>query len=199
MSQTRLLDRDRSIVVVIDLQGKLLTMAHRWERVVAATVRLLKLADLFAVPVLLTEQYPEGLGTTHPEVRAVFDAHTGATDLLTKVSFGCCGDERFEARLAALRPGLPAPDRQVVIAGIEAHVCVAQTALELLTAGCQVHLCWECVSGRGEEYRHWALQRLQQAGAQITNHESVAFEWARTKDDDRFRAMNRLLREGQIV
>ena len=92
---------------------------------------------------------------------------------------------------------MPSGSRQIVVAGIEAHVCVMQTVIELLRAGSQVHVCWECVSGRGEEYCSHALERMRQAGAWITNHESVAFEWARGKDHPAFRAMNRLLREGQ--
>ena len=86
----------------------------------------------------------------------------------------------------------------MVVAGIEAHVCVMQTVIELLRTGHQVHLCWECVSGRGEEYRRHALERMRDAGAWITNHESVGFEWARTKDHESFRALNELLRPGQL-
>ena len=64
--------------------------------------------------------------------------------------------------------------------------------------GCEAHVCWECVSGRGAEYRQWALERMQRAGATLTNHESVAFEWARDKDHPQFKALNRILRGGQI-
>ncbi len=199
MTQAELASAERCVLVVIDLQGKLMEMAWRSELVLAATGRLMKLAEIFEVPVLLTEQYPEGLGPTHPDIRAAFDALTVPKRELTKVSFGCCGDPGFEGALAALRPRVNPHDRQVIVAGIEAHVCVMQTVIELLRAGNQVHLCWECVSGRGEEYRRHALDRMQQAGAQITNHESVAFEWARSKDHDGFRAMNRLLREGQLT
>jgi nicotinamidase-related amidase len=194
-----LLDVDRSVVVVIDLQGKLMQMVHRPGLVLRGTVRLLQLADAFGVPVLLTEQYPDGLGPTAPEVQAAFDALGVNKDYLSKVSFGCCGDSGFESALQSLRPGVLPDRRQVVVAGIEAHVCVMQTVLELLRAGNEVHLCWECISGRGEEYRRNALERMQQAGACLTNHESVAFEWARDKDHPSFKAMNRILREGQIV
>jgi nicotinamidase-related amidase len=192
-----LLDVNRSIVLAVDLQGKLMEMIERPTLVIAATNRLLMLADLFKVPVILTEQYPRGLGSTHPEVQAAFDALTTPKHLLDKTSFGCCGDPNFEQVLNHLRPGVAPSRRQVVIAGIEAHVCIMQTTLELLREGSQVHLCWECVSGRGAEYRRHALERMAQAGAVITNHESVAFEWARDKNHPEFKAMNAVLREGQ--
>jgi nicotinamidase-related amidase len=197
MTTAELLDLERSLVLVIDIQGKLAQRVHRPELLVAGTVRLLRLAEIFRRPVMLTEQYPEGLGPTHPEVREAFDALTGSKRYLAKVSFGCCGDAGFQAGLDELMPGVPPDRRQIVVAGIEAHVCVMQTVIELLRAGSQVHVCWECVSGRGEEYRRHALERMRQAGAWITNHESVAFEWARGKNHPSFRATNRLLREGQ--
>jgi len=77
-------------------------------------------------------------------------------------------------------------------------VCVMQTTLELLRQGSQVFICWECVSSRGAEYRAHALDRMARAGAVLTNHESVAFEWARDKDHPRFRAMSVLLKEGPL-
>jgi nicotinamidase-related amidase len=193
-----LLDVNRSILLVIDLQGKLMDMIERPGLVLAGTKRLLKLADLFQVPVVLTEQYPKGLGSTHPEIRAVFDELSTPRRLLEKTSFGCCGDPSFETALAQSRPGILPSDRQIVIAGIEAHVCVMQTVLELRTQGTEVHLCWECVSARGAEYRKHALDRMTQAGAVITNHESVAFEWARDKNHPQFRAFSAMFREGQL-
>ncbi len=194
-----LLDVNRSIVLVIDLQGKLMEMIERPRLVIDATRRLLKLADLFSVPVLLTEQYPKGLGGTHAEVREEFDELKVAKRFIDKTSFGCCGDPGFENALRELRPGLAAAQRQIVIAGIEAHVCVMQTVLELLRQGSQPHLCWECISGRGAEYRRHALERMSRAGAVITNHESVAFEWARDKNHPQFRAFSALFREGQLT
>jgi nicotinamidase-related amidase len=199
MMTPELLDAGRSIVVVIDLQGKLMEMIHRPGLVVAATIRLMRLAELFQVPVVLTEQYPRGLGVTHPEVRAAFDALQSPKRQLEKESFGCCGDPGFEPLLAELRPGVAPEARQVVIAGIEAHVCVTQTVVELRRLGQQVFVCWECVSGRGEEYRKMALERMQQAGAVLTNHESVAFEWARDKNHPQFKALNNLLKSGQLA
>ena len=74
-----------------------------------------------------------------------------------------------------------------------------QTVVALIDRGEQVHLCWECISSRGEEYRRHALHRMQQAGAQLTNHESACFEWARDKSHPGFKAMNQILRQGQLI
>jgi len=197
VKQIELLDSSKTAVVVIDLQGKLLEMTYRWELAVKATTRLLRLAEIFRRPVILTEQYPEGLGPTHPDVQTAYDALDTEKRYVDKVSFGCCGDAGFNEAVDSVFADVPVEQRQFVIAGIETHVCVMQTVLELLRTGGQVHVCWECVTGRGEEYRRQALERMQQAGACITNHESVAFEWARSKDHESFKAMNKVLREGQ--
>lgn len=192
-----LLDVSRSVVVVVDLQGKLLGLVHRPKLVVAANVRLLRLAALFHVPVILAEQYPRGVGPTHPDVRAAFDALTTPKWYVEKTTFGCCGDEGFLRALSEARPGVLPEHRQVVVGGIETHVCVMQTTIELLRSGHQVHLCWDCISGRGEEYRRHALERMAAAGAVLTNHESVGFEWARIKSHPAFRSMSELFKEGQ--
>jgi nicotinamidase-related amidase len=194
-----LLDGNRSIVLVIDLQGKLMEMIERPRLVIASTIRLLKLADLFDVPVVLTEQYPKGLGPTHPQVRAAFDELKTVKKFLEKTAFGCCGDAGFEPLLQQVRPNLAVEQRQIVVAGIEAHICVMQTVLELRKQGTQIHLCWECISGRGTEYRRHALDRMTQAGAVLTNHESVAFEWARDKNHPQFKAYSALFKEGQLT
>jgi nicotinamidase-related amidase len=194
---TELLDIRRSLVLIIDMQGKLMEMIHRPSLVIESTCRLLRFAELYQVPVLLTEQYPQGLGPTHRDVRTVYDGLQTERRYLDKTAFGCCADERFEEALQQLRPDVPVGRRQVVVAGIEAHVCVMQTVIELLRAGNQVHLCWECVSGRGEEYRRHALERMQQAGAVMTNHESVGFEWARDTSHPGFKALSAILKKGQ--
>ena len=192
-----LLDAARSLLLVIDEQGKLMDAIDRPAATRVATKRLLRLAGLFDVPVLLTEQYPKGLGPTHPEVLAEFEALPGARRRLEKTSFGCCGDPGFFPAIDALRPSLSAGRVQFVVAGIEAHVCVMQTVLELLGSGHQVHVAWDAVSGRGAEYRARAFDRMAAAGASITNHESVGFEWARHKNDPRFRSLSDLLKGGQ--
>ena len=193
-----LADSDRSILVVIDLQGKLVDKVFRSPLVLAATHRLLELAQLFGVPVVLTEQYPRGLGPTEPALLARYEALTVAKRRVEKGAFGCFGDPGFEAALGAVRPGVPPGDRLLIVAGIEAHVCVMQTVLEARRLGQEVHLCWEAVSGRGAEHRQWALERMRQAGAVVSNLESVAFEWARHKDHAQFKAMSALFKQGQL-
>jgi nicotinamidase-related amidase len=192
-----LLDATRSTLVLIDLQGKLVHMVHRPAQVLEVSRRLLKLAGLFEVPVLLTEQYPKGIGPTEASLKELFDGLSTPTFFLEKTAFSCCGDPAFKDLLTRARPGLPLHQRQIVVAGIEAHVCVVQTVLELLEVGYEVHVCWDAVSGRGEEHRRHALERMAAAGATLTNHESVAFEWARHKDHAAFKPLSALMKEGQ--
>ena len=192
-----LLNSARSILVVIDFQGRLVQMVHRPALVLETTRRLIRLAGLFSVPVILTEQYPKGLGPTEASIRATYDTLSTPKYFLEKTAFGCCGDPGFEPLLQKARPGLTIEGRQIVVAGIEAHVCVLQTVLELLGANHEVHICWDAISGRGEEYRRHALDRMAAAGAEITNHESVAFEWARDKDHRAFKALSAQMKEGQ--
>ena len=192
-----LLDARRSVLVVIDYQGRLMEMVEQPARIVAVAKRLLRLAGMFEVPVVLTEQYPKGLGPTHPEIRAAFDALATPKRYLDKTAFGCAGDPAFLRLLDEVRPRTGEAPRQIVVAGIEAHVCVMQTVIELLRAGEQVHLAWDAVSGRGAEYVRHALGRMATAGAVMTNHESVGFEWMRDKKDPRFREMSDLFKGGQ--
>ena len=192
-----ILDPARSILLLIDLQGKLVHQVHRPALVLEASRRLMTFADLFSVPVVLTEQYSKGIGPTEAGLKAQFDRLATPTFRLEKTAFSCCGDPAFHGLLDQARPGLAQHRRQIVVGGIEAHVCVAQTVLELLQEGCEVHVCWDAVSGRGEEYRRFAIERMAAAGATITNHESVAFEWAQSKDNPGFKTLSALLKEGQ--
>ncbi|MDR3672559.1 MAG: isochorismatase family protein [Holophaga sp.] len=192
-----ILDPARSILLLIDLQGKLVHQVHRPALVLEASRRLMTFADLFSVPVVLTEQYPKGIGPTEAGLKAQFEGLSTPTFRLEKTAFSCCADPAFHALLEQARPGLTPPRRQIVVGGIEAHVCVVQTVLELLQEGSEVHVCWDAVSGRGEEYRQYALERMATSGATLTNHESVAFEWAHHKDHPGFKALSALLKEGQ--
>lgn len=192
-----LLNVDKSILVIIDLQGKLMEKIYRPQMVIQSTLSLLRLAEIFSVPVLVSEQYPKGLGKTHPVIWESFTKLKTSKAYMEKSSFGCCGDPNFEMLLAKLRPEIPSEQRQIVVAGIEAHICVMQTTLELIQDGNQVHICWDAVSCRGEECRKHALDRMYQASAVITSHESVGFEWARDKNHPGFKEMSQLFKEEQ--
>lgn len=192
-----LLDSRRSTLLLIDLQGKLVHSVHRSAMILEASRRLVRLAGLFSVPVILSEQYPKGLGPTEPGLLQAVEALSVPALRLVKDAFSCCGDPAFAGLLEQARPGLPRDQHTVVVAGIEAHVCVLQTVLELRAAGHPVQVCWDAVSGRGPEYRAHALERMAAAGAVLTNHESVGFEWARHKDHPSFKTMSAIFKEGQ--
>jgi nicotinamidase-related amidase len=194
MLPMELLDARRSVLLLIDLQGRLVEIVEHSARVVAVSKRLLGLGEMFEVPVLLAEQYPKGIGPTHPGIRAAFDAVTTPKRSLEKTTFSCCGQPDFAALIDSIRPRPGTAPRQVVVGGVEAHICVVQTVLGLLRAGDQVHVCWDAVSSRAPGYAERALDRMAQAGAVITNHESVGFEWAREKNHPRFREMSDLLK-----
>lgn len=192
-----LLDARRSVLLLIDYQGRLVQIVEHPARILAVARRLLRLAEMFEVPSVLVEQYPKGIGATHPELRGAFDAVSTPKRHLEKTTFSGCGHPGFAALIDEVRPRTGGAPRQFVVGGVEAHVCVMQTVIELLRAGEQVYLCWDAISSRGAEYVRHALARMAQAGAVITNHESVGFEWARDKNHPRFREMSDIFKEGQ--
>jgi len=146
----------------------------------AVLVRAFQALDL---PVLVTEQYPKGLGNTIPELAAI----AGGAPLV-KDSFSCAGETAFVAALERLRP------RQVLLTGIETHVCVAQTALDLLHAGYQVQIPHDAVNSRRSADREWALHRLQLAGAIISSTESALFELLDRCGTEDFRTISKLIK-----
>lgn len=200
---TRLCDADNALLLVIDLQGKIFEMGFNRDRLHVLSRGLMRLAELFRVPVVLTEQYPRGLGPTEPEIRGTFDGLQTETHMLEKTSFGCWGEPAFAelvTRLAgqirARRQGGPGRPVDVVVCGMETHVCVQQTVLELLgQPDLRVVVLADCVGGRVEAYHRVALERFRQCGAVISTIESLAFEWTRDKSDPRFKPMSALIKE----
>jgi len=177
-----ILDAGSIALVVVDVQERInavMADQHHVPRL-AVLVRAFQALDL---PVLVTEQYPKGLGNTIPELAAI----AGGTPLV-KDSFSCSGDTAFVAALERLRP------RQVLLTGIETHVCVAQTALDLLHAGYQVQIPHDAVNSRRSADRKWALHRLQQAGAIISSTESALFELLDRCGTEDFRTISKLIK-----
>jgi nicotinamidase-related amidase len=176
----RTIDRRRSTLLVIDIQGRLMPAIADGGEVVAQAGRLMAAADLVGVPVVMTEQNPRGLGPTvqdlKPETRAVHG----------KMHFDACREAGFLAALGE-RP-------DVVVAGCEAHVCVAQTVLGLVEADRKVYLVRDAIGARRPESKETAIRRLAAHGAEIVTTEMVIFEWLETAEHPRFKEALGLVR-----
>jgi nicotinamidase-related amidase len=174
------IDRDRSLLLVVDLQAKMVPAIEDHERVVANVAWLVRAAQRIGVPVAATEQYAKGLGPTVPDVRA----------LLPEGAIGA--KTRFSAVAAECLVGLPGADRaQVVLAGVETHVCLLQTALELVEEGKEVYAVADAVGSRRAFDRDVALLRMRQEGVRIVTREMVVFEWLGEADTPLFRAVSK--------
>ncbi len=188
MHALSLCDRDFAQLLVVDIQERLLAVVPKADReqVIRHTGMLLTAAQTLDIPVLATEQYPRGLGHTEPAVAEHFPP---ALTPLEKTCFSSCGAAGMEARLA------PPDERgQVVIAGMETHVCVLQTTSDLLAQGYSVFVAEDAVCSRSPDNRRNALERMTRAGVTITNTESVVFEWLRDARHEHFKALSQLFR-----
>ena len=179
------LRRDGAVLVVVDLQEKLLPAIAEKDRVLRNSLLLLRAARELELPVVLTTQYERGLGPTVAEVLA---EAPGVTPV-DKVAFGCFGSEEFLARLAAL----PGRD-QLVVAGIESHICVAQTVLGALGEGYQVHVATDAVGSRTPDGRQVGLRRMERAGAVLSSAEMAIYELLGGSDHPAFKQMLPLLK-----
>lgn len=166
MTTAHVVDRSDAVLVLIDMQESLAAAMERGDATVGAAVLLARAAGLLDVPVIVTRQYPEGLGDTLPALR---EATPDAVSI-DKRSFSCLAEPRFAEQIGALGR------RQVVVAGMETHICVAQTSLALLAEGYRVHVVADGVCSRRSVDREIALDRLRAAGAEITVAESVIYE-----------------------
>jgi nicotinamidase-related amidase len=181
------LDRTRAILVVIDVQERLAPVIHEVSDVVANIARLIRGAHVLGVPVLLTEQYVKGLGSTVAPLREALDETCGFAPI-EKMCFSSVGCADFMARLDM------AGRRQVLIAGIEAHVCVFQTALDLIEKGYEVFAVEDAVSSRTARNRDIAVRRMVSEGAKIASTEMALFELTVTSGTDEFKAISRLVK-----
>jgi nicotinamidase-related amidase len=161
------LDRSRAAILIVDVQERLTPAmpADALARVLKYGKALVGCAQELGIPVLATEQYPKGLGATVPELRAVLPSAP-----LQKTHFSCGADPAFAAALEATRR------RQVIVAGMETHVCVFQTARDLVQMGYEVQVCADAVSSRTEEHRRTGLELCREAGAVITTAETAIFD-----------------------
>lgn len=169
--------RESSLLLVIDLQAAMLKVMDDWQETARRVNQLTRAADALGVPVVVTEHYRKGLGETIPEVAGVM---TDAT-VLHKDHFSACMETEF---LGAIRSF---GRRQIIVTGMEAHVCVLQTGLDLIQNGYQVQLVVDAVSSRAEFDRDVGVGLFRQAGAVITCTEAVIFQWAFRAGTEEFR------------
>lgn len=180
-------DAKRSQLLVIDQQTRLAGAmpADAVEQVLQHSSRLIQAAQSLDIPVLVSEQYPKGLGETESLVKQQLDDRA---TVFEKTRFSCCGAEGYNQLISKNnRP-------QLILTGMETHVCVLQTAMDLLTTGYEVFVVEDAVCSRDIMHKNNALQRLQQAGVIISNYESVLFEWLRDAKHPQFKSISALLK-----
>lgn len=173
-----------TLLVIVDIQEKLVRAMHAREELLIRAQQLVQGARVLNVPVLVTEQNPKGLGATVPEIAA----HLSGVRPISKFSFGCCASEEF---LQALRAGAA---RNVLMAGIETHVCVYQTARELLTRGCHVEIVADACSSRTPENKQIGLDKMRAAGAAVTSVETALFELLKVAEGPLFKEILKIVK-----
>ena len=174
-----------SQLVLIDVQEKLCRAmpAGSLGELLHNSANLLQAAHLLDIPIIHTEQYPHGLGATHAQLATWLDSDRR----VEKTCFSCCAEPTFMAKLHGDR-------HQIILAGMEAHICVLQTALHLQALGRQVFVVEDAVLSRKLENKANALARLRQAGVIVSNTESVLFEWLKVAEGEAFKQISRLVR-----
>jgi nicotinamidase-related amidase len=170
MPSPDLLDRGTALLCVIDIQERLTAAMPERELVIDAARTLIVSARRLAVPIVVTEQYPRGIGPTEP---AIVEALGDDYRPLEKLHFSCCQEPAFAARLGE---AAQAGDRQVILCGMETHVCLLQTCLDLLHDGFQVHVAADAVCSRNAEHKRLALEHMRRAGAIVTCVEAAVYQ-----------------------
>lgn len=175
---------DNSIGVVLDLQTKLFPYIHESEKLSKNADILIEGLKELGVKIVVTQQYTKGLGSTLDSINSIL----GEYKYIEKTAFSCCGEPAFNETLAV------AAKKFVIITGIETHVCVLQTAIDLLGRGFIPVIVEDCVSSRNVNDKNIAIERMRQAGAYITTYESILFELLRKSGTDTFKAISKLVK-----
>ena len=179
------LKRSRSILVVVDVQELFHPLIHQMDLVVANCSRLMRFSDRLDIPAIVTEHYPAKLGGTIDDLASLMPNF----DPVEKISFSCAGDAGFTSRLKSTRRD------QVILCGIETHVCVYQTARDLLDDGYQVIIAADAVSSRQISNRNLGLAYMRDLGAQVMTTEMVMFEILKVARTDEFKSVADVLKE----
>jgi len=171
--------------VIIDVQVRLATVmpTDAMQALIQNCGILVQVANMLNVPMVVTEQYPQGLGSTVPELSVFLTA----IHPVEKITFSCLAEAKFNRQLTRDRS-------QIILAGMESHICILQTALDLIATGKQVFVVEDAVISRNPAKKANALARMRDAGCIITNTESVVFEWLGAAEGDVFKAASKLIR-----
>lgn len=176
--------RDNAALVVVDVQGKLARLMSDKDALFANLQTVVSGFKLLDIPILWMEQLPDKLGPTIDEIAAVLDDQSP----IPKSTFSCCGNTQFQERLAETNC------RDIVLVGIEAHICVYQTAMDLIANGYRVTVVADAVSSRTAFNKEISLQRMSQAGALLSTVEMVLFELQVVAEGDRFKQLAKLIK-----
>ena len=182
------LNRDEALLLVVDVQARLVPAIHKelYPRALRNTLIMIEAADTLGLPIILTEQYPQGLGPTVPEIIKALDGKK--YERHEKVSFSCVRDEAFLRSVATRRR------KQVVMAGMETHVCVYQTAVDLRRAGYSVFVLDDAVSSRALHNYESGLQSMRDAGCVVFSTETAVFELLKVAGTPEFKKLSALVR-----
>jgi len=182
--QLIMLSRADAVLIIIDIQGNLAQAMYEKENLFANNVKLIQGFKTFNLPIIFTEQIPQKLGQTIP----VISQELNGIAPIAKETFSCWDDRNFNEQLEGLSR------RHVVLAGIESHICVYQTALDLMPNGYTVHLVTDAVSSRTPENREVGIAAIKSAGAHLTSTEMVLFELLRTAADPKFKDIFKIVK-----
>jgi isochorismate hydrolase len=175
-----MLDKDNAALLIIDIQERLAVVMDKKDMVVRNTLHLVELAKMQSLPVVVTEQYPKGLGKTLPEIQSALPAFLP----IEKVSFNCCGEASFNEQMKRLGK------KKIIVTGMETHICVLQTSLGLMKAGFDVHLVVDAVCSRTKANWRSGLELIRDAGGVVTNTETVLFQLLGVAGTPEFKAIS---------
>jgi nicotinamidase-related amidase len=175
---------DDAALVIVDVQGKLATLMYEKETFFRNMVKIIKGAQTLEIPILWNEQLPDKLGPTITEIKQVL---TGMAPLV-KNTFSCCGNPDFNRKLSE------SGRNHILLTGMETHVCVYQTALDLLQAGYEVSLAADAVSSRTLENKRIGIEAMKNAGAKITGVEMALFEMLRVAEGEKFKQIIKIVK-----
>jgi nicotinamidase-related amidase len=180
------MEKEEGVLVIVDVQDALMMKMDQevGKKVIGNIKTLLAFAKEMAIPIFITEQYPKGLGKTVPEIRM----ELGSILPIEKLSFSCCGVETFNEKLN--RSG----KKQVILTGIETHVCVLQTADDLMQKGYQVHVVADAICSRRKLDWKIGLRWMEKKGAMISTTEIIAFRLLKEAGTEEFRGLSKLLK-----